>query len=570
MIARLNRPRLRPLGQPDPAHRRLPPAHPPTRQRRPPRPRHRRPPAPLHHHPRAGRRPARAVQDPPRLPLPRLRRDLPRRHLPTHPRGPGRRQGRPGHGQRTPVPVRHPHRPLLRHRPHPAGEERQGPALPRPPRRRHLPARPGHVLHRPARRRRPPAGRTAVPGLLRLRGLGPVQRHQPRTVAALHRSPPPALRQTLRPDPRRYANRPSISFAKVAEYQRRGVVHFHAVIRLDGPDGPHYTPPAWATADALDRCRPARRRGRGHRPEIKPLSRTFRWGAQLDVRRITMTGDLTEQAVAAYIAKYATKAAECVGTLDRRIQPLDDLDRPPHPRPRPTADRRVPAPGRPRRPGRPPAHPMGPHARLPRPLLHQEPPLLHHPRRPPRRPRTNTCSESEITTGRLPLFDEDTVLVVAHWQYAGQGLSAGDQLLAAALTGHLPSTPARGSPMTRLLLTVPEAAEALAISRSKLYELLASGAVASIRIDGSRRIPVSALTTTSPTDQEGGRRMTQDPCRHPGRAPAQEEGAQATRRRHETRNHLVLRHPRQDPETGESKPQVGRRLRHRRRRQGRP
>ncbi|MEU5859951.1 hypothetical protein ABZ815_02170 [Nonomuraea sp. NPDC047529] len=29
------------------------------------------------------------------------------------------------------------------------------------------------------------------------------------------------------------------------------------------------------------------------------------------------------QAVAAYIAKYATKAAECVGTLDRRIQPLD-------------------------------------------------------------------------------------------------------------------------------------------------------------------------------------------------------------------------------------------------------
>lgn len=33
----------------------------------------------------------------------------------------------------------------------------------------------------------------------------------------------------------------------------------------------------------------------------------------------------------------------------------------------------------------------------------------------------------------------------------------------------------------------------LAISRSKLYELLASGAVRSLRIDGSRRIPVSAL-----------------------------------------------------------------------------
>ncbi|MEU5859916.1 helix-turn-helix domain-containing protein [Nonomuraea sp. NPDC047529] len=47
--------------------------------------------------------------------------------------------------------------------------------------------------------------------------------------------------------------------------------------------------------------------------------------------------------------------------------------------------------------------------------------------------------------------------------------------------------------MTRLLLTIPEAAEALAISRSKLYQLLATGAVASIRIDGSRRIPVTAL-----------------------------------------------------------------------------
>ncbi len=42
-------------------------------------------------------------------------------------------------------------------------------------------------------------------------------------------------------------------------------------------------------------------------------------------------------------------------------------------------------------------------------------------------------------------------------------------------------------------MTVPEAAEALAISRSKLYELIASGAIASVRIDGSRRIPLTAL-----------------------------------------------------------------------------
>jgi excisionase family DNA binding protein len=49
--------------------------------------------------------------------------------------------------------------------------------------------------------------------------------------------------------------------------------------------------------------------------------------------------------------------------------------------------------------------------------------------------------------------------------------------------------------MTRLLLTVPEAAEALAISRSKLYELIAAGLIRSVRIDGSRRVPVEALET---------------------------------------------------------------------------
>ncbi|GAB2816515.1 hypothetical protein GCM10022221_13140 [Actinocorallia aurea] len=47
--------------------------------------------------------------------------------------------------------------------------------------------------------------------------------------------------------------------------------------------------------------------------------------------------------------------------------------------------------------------------------------------------------------------------------------------------------------MTKLLLTVPEAASALGISRSKLYQLLTTGTVRSIRIDGSRRIPLAAL-----------------------------------------------------------------------------
>lgn len=42
-----------------------------------------------------------------------------------------------------------------------------------------------------------------------------------------------------------------VSFAKVAEYQKRGLVHFRAVIRLDGPDGSTQPPPSYATVAVL-------------------------------------------------------------------------------------------------------------------------------------------------------------------------------------------------------------------------------------------------------------------------------------------------------------------------------
>jgi excisionase family DNA binding protein len=42
-------------------------------------------------------------------------------------------------------------------------------------------------------------------------------------------------------------------------------------------------------------------------------------------------------------------------------------------------------------------------------------------------------------------------------------------------------------------LTPKEAAEALSVSRAKLYELLAAGRLRSVRIDGCRRVPVDIL-----------------------------------------------------------------------------
>ncbi|WP_406488969.1 replication initiator protein RepSA [Streptomyces phaeochromogenes] len=131
-----------------------------------------------------------------------------------------------------------------------------------------------------------------------------------------------------------------LSFGKVAEYQKRGAVHFHAVIRFDGPDGPDSPPPHWATLGLLDDAI----RAAAARVEVDVLpagdepTRALRWGTQLDVQPIGAFGngeDLTEQAVASYVAKYATKAAETTGTVDRRVgnkEALILLGVPDHPR----------------------------------------------------------------------------------------------------------------------------------------------------------------------------------------------------------------------------------------------
>ncbi|MFI8370974.1 replication initiator [Streptomyces sp. NPDC085466] len=114
-----------------------------------------------------------------------------------------------------------------------------------------------------------------------------------------------------------------VSFAKVAEYQQRGLVHFHAVIRLDGPDGTSQPPPPYATVAVLtDAIRAAAERVRISVESDAVGERELAWGEQLDVREITAFGtdaEFTDQAVAAYVAKYATKSADASGTLDRSL-----------------------------------------------------------------------------------------------------------------------------------------------------------------------------------------------------------------------------------------------------------
>lgn len=229
----------------------------------------------------------------------------------------------------------------------------------------------------------------------------------------------------------------TVSFAKVAEYQRRGVVHFHAVIRLDGPGGPTSIPPDWATyetlADAVDQAAQAVTVSTPAAPGLP--SRSLAWGAQTDVRPITSTGELTDQAVAGYIAKYATKAAECVGTLDRRIRPTDHLTD----LPVTTHARRLIAE----------CLRLGAFSDLAELRLAEWAHMLgfrgHFSTKSRRYSTTlgalrtartqHNQRAHQITTGRLPFDDEDPILVIADWRYLGQGLTPGEAVLTAALTG---------------------------------------------------------------------------------------------------------------------------------------
>jgi hypothetical protein len=108
-----------------------------------------------------------------------------------------------------------------------------------------------------------------------------------------------------------------LSFCRVAEFQRRGVVHLHAVIRVDGPYGT--LPPVGADALAHAALRTAGVVSVTHHGGVA------RWGDQIDVQILERSGEQRTVAVATYVAKYATKSSESDGELDTRIRSEHDL-----------------------------------------------------------------------------------------------------------------------------------------------------------------------------------------------------------------------------------------------------
>ena len=128
-----------------------------------------------------------------------------------------------------------------------------------------------------------------------------------------------ALSQGLEPeDFRRHAR---LSYLKVAEFQRRGLVHLHVILRVDGPGDPYSQPPSFLTttllADVISDVVSEFRMAGAHGGEIA-------WGRQFHLSDASnlFRDDLR---IASYIAKYATKTSNDNSGLARRFHQRSEI-----------------------------------------------------------------------------------------------------------------------------------------------------------------------------------------------------------------------------------------------------
>lgn len=119
----------------------------------------------------------------------------------------------------------------------------------------------------------------------------------------------------------------SLQFAKVAEFQERGCVHFHSLIRVDGSKlkGEFAEAPARMTSEVLQKA--AISAVQSIKVVSLPITdedppRLLRFGKQIDAKIVTnertTNSKLSAQAVAGYIAKYSTKSADSAFSEGKR------------------------------------------------------------------------------------------------------------------------------------------------------------------------------------------------------------------------------------------------------------
>jgi hypothetical protein len=123
-----------------------------------------------------------------------------------------------------------------------------------------------------------------------------------------------------------------LSYVKAAEFQRRGLVHLHVVLRVDGKDGPDTPPPPWVDTESVI----------SDITSVVPQVTTsvampsgtmcIAWGTQMAATGLVGgepgedgADDDRQMAVAAYVAKYATKTADATGALAHRIRARSEI-----------------------------------------------------------------------------------------------------------------------------------------------------------------------------------------------------------------------------------------------------
>ena len=112
-----------------------------------------------------------------------------------------------------------------------------------------------------------------------------------------------------------------LSYVKVVEFQRRGSVHLHALVRVDLRQDEHGEAPRGIDADMLATAlQIAGRKVSAPMPRSED-GRRMAWGKQLDTAAVA-DADNGRRRAAAYLAKYATKGSDEHGVLDHRLRSI--------------------------------------------------------------------------------------------------------------------------------------------------------------------------------------------------------------------------------------------------------
>ncbi len=107
-----------------------------------------------------------------------------------------------------------------------------------------------------------------------------------------------------------------LQYLKVAELQRRGLAHFHCVLRLDGPKSIDAEPPSWASVELLEHV-VRESIDRASAPDLD--GRPVRWGRVYDIQDLAQREEEAVK-VAAYVAKYAAKTTDGSKELARKFR----------------------------------------------------------------------------------------------------------------------------------------------------------------------------------------------------------------------------------------------------------